>query len=132
MQRFVLAALTLVVFGACGPAPVSNDPFAGRRRTVLLQDEISSSRSLGATAYDLIAQLRPEYLRNRGTVSINKQVQATAVVYVDGTKFGELESLRSVSAEHIFRVDYLSASDATTRFGSDHVGGAILITTKTK
>jgi hypothetical protein len=76
--------------------------------------------------------MRPEYLRNRGTVSIKNNTQATAVVYVDGTKYGDLESLRNVSAEHIFRIDYLSASDATTRYGTDHVGGAILITTKTQ
>ncbi len=132
MQRFVLAAVALLVLGACGPAPVSNDPYSGRNRNVLLLDEIGGSRSLGATAYDVIAQLRPEYLRNRGTVSIKNNVQATAVVYVDGTKFGELESLRSVSAEHIFRIDYMSASDATTRFGTDHTGGAIVITTKTQ
>ncbi len=132
MQRFVLAAVTLLVLGACGPAPISDDPFLGRNRTVLLQDEIRGSRSIGATAYDLLAQLRPEYLRNRGSVSIKNNVQATAVVYVDGTKFGDLEALRNVNAEHIFRVDYLSASDATTRFGTDHTGGAILITTKTQ
>lgn len=132
MQRFMLAAVTLLVLGACGPAPVSNDPFSGRNRNVLLQDEITGSRSIGATAYDLLAQLRPEYLRNRGSVSIRDNVQATAVVYVDGTKFGALDALRSVSAEHIFRVDYLSASDATTRFGTDHTGGAILITSKTR
>jgi hypothetical protein len=131
MQRFMVAAAILVL-GACAPAAASNDPFAGRNRSVLLLDEIKGSRSLGATAYDLIAQMRPEYLRNRGTVSIKNSTQATAVVYVDGTKFGDLESLRNVSAEHIFRIDYLSASDATTRYGTDHVGGAILITTKTQ
>lgn len=132
MQRFVLATVTLLTLGACGPAPVSNDPFAGRNRSVLLQDEISSSRSLGANAYELLSQLRPEYLRNRGALSIKNNVQATAVVYVDGTKYGDLESLRNVNAEHIFRVDYLGASDATTRFGTDHAGGAILISTKTR
>jgi hypothetical protein len=127
-----MLAAALLVFGACAPATASNDPFAGRNRNVLLLDEIAGSRSLGATAYDVISQMRPEYLRNRGTVSIKNNTQATAVVYVDGTKYGDLESLRNVSAEHIFRIDYLSASDATTRYGTDHVGGAILITTKTQ
>jgi hypothetical protein len=36
-----------------------------------------------------------------------------------------------MSADYIREIHYINASDATTRFGTDHVGGAILITTRT-
>lgn len=46
-------------------------------------------------------------------------------------RFGEtVDSLRQLSADQIYRIQYINASDATTRFGTDHFGGAILITTK--
>jgi hypothetical protein len=99
---------------------------------MLLQPEIQGARAVGLSAYDLIAQLRPEYLRSRGATSISRPGAGTAVVYLDGTRYGDLQTLRSMSAEQIERVDYLNASEATTRFGTDNTGGAILITTKSR
>jgi outer membrane cobalamin receptor len=54
----------------------------------------------------------------------------TATVYLDGAKYGDTQSLKLINGEHVSRVQYLNGSEATTRYGTDHVGGAILITTK--
>jgi len=99
-------------------------------RDMLFDAEIQTNRIPGMTVYDLIAQLRPEYLRSRGSNTLRNLTPPTAIVYLDGVKYGSLDQLRSMSADHISQVQYLSASNATTRFGMDHTGGAILVTTK--
>jgi outer membrane receptor protein involved in Fe transport len=53
-----------------------------------------------------------------------------AEVYVDGVHFGDIESLKTISVTVLKRVEYLSAMDATTRFGTNNTGGAILISTR--
>ena len=120
------------MFGAlaCGSAPVSVVTGAPGHRDVLFDAEIQSNRAPGRTAYDLLANLRPEFLRSRGTNSFRDITPLTAVVYIDNMKYGSLEQLRNLSADRVFQVRYLSAADATTRFGMDHGGGAILVTTK--
>jgi hypothetical protein len=38
--------------------------------------------------------------------------------------------LRQVRAQNIATMEFMGPSDATTRFGTGHVGGAILIVTR--
>src|SRR5687767_2336792 len=130
MIRLVLAAAIVVAAAACSSAQNPSDAPRLRNSSVLLVDEIEASRAPGWTAHDLITTLRPQFLRSRGVSSLRATAPTTATVYVDGMRFGEIESLRSLPALQILRVEYINASDATTRFGTDHVGGAILISTK--
>jgi hypothetical protein len=39
--------------------------------------------------------------------------------------------MKSLSADRVSQIQYLSAANAQTRFGMDHTGGAILIISKT-
>ena len=55
---------------------------------------------------------------------------AGVVVYVQGAKYGDKESLKTISVLEIAQIKYLSKSEATMRFGSDHAGGAFLIKLK--
>ena len=121
--------LALVLLGGCssGPAPVRELGF--RDRTILTTEEIQNARAPSWTAWELLTQLRPEYLRSRGQSSL-RLGPATAVVYVNEMRYGDIDALRTMSAEQVLRVQYVNAADATTRFGTDHFGGAILITTK--
>jgi len=127
-RRFLVAALLLPALG-CGPPPAST-AIGMRNRAVLTAAEIQGSRTSGWTAYDLIAQLRPEFLRSRGATSLRDPVPVTATVYLDNVRFGNLETLKIISAEQIQWIEYINAADATTRFGTDNFGGAILIVTK--
>jgi len=130
MKRLTIALALGLVIGGCGSGRAPEVGYGFRNRNVITYDEISMSRTGGASAYDLIQRLRPEYLRSRGTSSLNNPIPVTAVVYVDEVRFGQIESLRALSTEQIREIHYINASDATTRFGTDHVGGAILITTR--
>lgn len=128
-RTIIVLALQLFVAG-CGAGPAPTGGLGFRDRNILTAEEIDLSRSTGWTAYDLIAQLRPEYLRSRGPASLRSTTPVRAVVYVDEMRFGDLDSLRSMNADQIHHIRYVNAADATTRFGTDHLGGAILIATR--
>jgi hypothetical protein len=48
-------------------------------------------------------------------------------VYVDGGYRGEPYVLRELRSEGIAEIAYLDASSATTRFGTGHDNGAIMV-----
>ena len=127
-KLFALAAL--VVATACATVPSQSVKGSPGNRDKLFAAEIESNRTPGMTAYDLISHARPEYLRSRGANSLRNTTPPTAIVYLDLSKYGDLESLRSISADVVKQVEYLTASSAQTRFGMDHTGGAILVTTR--
>lgn len=99
----------------------------GRRGAadVIVSEEIR--RSAGLTAYDVVQQLRPHFLRVRVTRTARTAAPIEPVVYVDGLRMGGLDQLRSIRAGDVEEIRYLGAADATTRYGTGHVGGAILI-----
>lgn len=129
MQRLLLALALNVIAAACGTGPRPAD-LGLRNRSVLTAEEMELDKGGARSAYDIIERLRPEYLRSRGTSSLRTNKPSTAVVYVDEMRFGELASLKSINVALIYRVEYINAADATTRFGTNHLGGAILITTR--
>ena len=111
---------------AAEPAQTVRSP-AGTRSDVITLDEIE--RSSVATAYDAVQRLRPAFLRTRGRGSIRFGAQQ-AVVYLDDTPIGGPDALRRINARDVMSIRYLRGPDATTRFGTGHEGGAILVTTK--
>jgi hypothetical protein len=94
-------------------------------RNVLLGDEIQAATV--ATAYEAVARLRPEWLRQRGRVSIRDPGAGALVVYLNGMRQGGASALEGIAAENVAGMEYLNGSEATTRFGTGHGGGAILV-----
>jgi len=72
-----------------------------------------------------IQRIRPRFLETR----VPRRDQF-AVVYVDGTPVGDVLQLRDIPVIDVVEVVFLGASDATTRFGTDHTGGALLVHTR--
>ncbi len=96
---------------------------------LITEQEIASRPTL--TARQVIEQLRPQFLRVRGTTTLgNAASQDVIWVYLDGTRYGTLEVLNNISANEVREIRYLNPSEATNRFGTGHVQGAILITRK--
>jgi hypothetical protein len=77
-----------------------------------------------SNAADAIRRLRPNWLRSRAGITEGP------VVYVDAARRGGTRVLTTVSVEMIEDIRYLSGPDATTRLGTGHRGGAILIRTR--
>ena len=96
---------------------------------VITSEELASRSTL--TARQAIEQLRPQFLRTRGTTTLgNAQTKDEIWVYVDGTRMGDLQVLNSIGVHEIREIRYLNPSEATNRYGTGHVQGAILITRK--
>ena len=73
--------------------------------------------------FEAIRQLRGRWLNSRG--------RGTPEVVVDGApRQSGIDELRSLRVSDVQEVRYMSASDATTRFGTGYEAGAILVTTR--
>jgi hypothetical protein len=141
--RSLMLAATLA--GALGCASSGSSSQAGEPQTtavssagttrprkdpnVITGEELASRSTL--TARQAIEQLRPQFLRVRGTTTLgNAQTSDVIWVYFDGTRMGTLEVLNNIGAHEIREIRYLNPSEATNRYGTGHVQGAILITRK--
>jgi hypothetical protein len=81
------------------------------------------------SAFEAIERLRPRWLQSRN----QSRTGFLPTVHVDGAVRGEGEEvLASILSSDVHEMQFLSAADATTRFGTNYSSGAILITTKTK
>lgn len=122
MRKPTLLALAALVLTACAAGP-SGSPRLDPDRISRAEIEEAGPSS----AYDLIRKLRPIWLRKRGQTSFTQE--GDVAVYLDGTKMGERESLRSVNCDLLESLEFMDARRATNRFGSGHVNGAILLMT---
>ncbi len=84
----------------------------------------------GVTARQAIERLRPRFLRVRGPSTINAPDADRIVVYVDNSRMGGVEVLNQIRADDITEIRYMSAPDATSRYGTGHSAGAIVIMRK--
>jgi hypothetical protein len=117
----ILASALLI---ACASAP------PGEERSSM--DSISASeiaRLTVTSAYDAIQRLRPRWLRGRGPTNFSAEV-SLPVVFVDEVRFGPAQSLQSISLGDVEEMNFMSARDATTRFGTGYPAGIIEIRTK--
>jgi len=130
MRAMTLHSLAMVGCVAIAPAcstAVRRPPAISR--SVMLADEIQASGA--RTVHEAVARLRPSWLRGRrGRISMQDPAAGEVVVYLDGVRFGGQRALASIRVEGVLDVTFLAASDATTRFGTGHGGGAILIRTR--
>jgi hypothetical protein len=92
---------------------------------VIGRDEMDASSA--TNAYDLIGQVRPNWLRGRGSPSIRSRTVELPIVYLEDRRQGPLEILRSFPTADISELRYINATTATTRFGNGHAGGVIQI-----
>lgn len=94
---------------------------------VIVEAEIPASGA--QNALEVIQRVRPSMLRAR-----NGTIEETGVMdivfYIDGVRAGDRQAITSVLATNVKEIRFLAAADATTRFGTGHALGAILVTTK--
>lgn len=124
MKRTSLAVAAILVLAGCSSAgpgkPRPSNP------DLITQAEIT--RAGVSNAYDLVQKLRPIWLTKRGEGSFFQQ--SDVVIYLDGTRLGGPDSLKEINSTDIESLRFLDARQATVRFGSGHVHGAILVKTR--
>ena len=100
-----------------------------RERNVLTAEEIATRPGI-SNAYDAVRELRPAWLTSRGVTSTENPGAGGIQVYVDGVQMGGLSELQSIGVDRIQELRFLSAEDATMRYGTGNTSGAIEVTTK--
>ena len=125
-QRLMLAAFALMIglagcasgsggSGSSGSSGSSSGPNRLTAADLVNQQELD--------LYDAIRQLRGRWLTSRG--------RGTPRVVVDGSpRQSGIDELRSLRVSDVQGIEFLSASNATTRFGTGYDAGAILVTTR--
>ncbi len=118
----VLALCAALLFsGACVMGGRITPP--SRASSVLGRDEIDVSTA--TNAYELVYQLRPNWLRGRGPQNLRGSGPVLPVVYVAHVRQGSAEVLRGLATVTILELRYVDATTATTRYGEGHSGGVI-------
>lgn len=128
ISRFVVP-ISAAMLLACGSSQAGKGERPASDRVT--RSEIVASSA--ANAYDLIERLRPNWLRVPSTGSLSGIRNRIIVVYLDGQRLGDTQSLRSLSVTAIQSMQWLDATRAETvlhEVGSQPIGGAILIKTQ--
>lgn len=138
-QRALVLPLAALLTGCATTSPGSAPLNSSAREDASVQTE-RTRRSYGEllhediiearhnTALDAVRAMRPQWLRKRGLGSISRPEMVK--VYINGMLRGGPQALREVNSDSIRSIQYLSASDATQRFGTDHASGAIIVLTR--
>ena len=84
---------------------------------------------LSETAYEAVEQLRPSWLFYRRTPTL-VNANPEPAVYIDQAKLLSLEDLRTIPAQDVELIRFLSARDATTVYGTGHMWGAIVVVSR--
>ncbi len=124
-MRTAMLALFLFAPLALGCASTGGAPqkATGSNRNLINREQLDAMPSI--TARDAVERLHRDWLRGRGGSVQTTSGRVYPVVFVDGRRFGELPVLRQFGVEEIEEIRFLSASDATTRFGTGYPGGII-------
>lgn len=135
-------ALTgLAVLGALALAP--QDAEAQRRdRDLITREELVQSSQKSTDLYQAVRSLRSHFLQGpRGSRSISAATPGPgqssgsllsreapkAVLYVNGSRSGDIEMMKNISTLSVEEVRYLNPNAASMQFGTGHEGGAILV-----
>ena len=114
---------------------------ASTSSSVITAEEIAGVEA--STAFDVVQKLRPQFLRGRGSTSTRSgaaegtgttgapaTTAAQVRVYVDSAPVGDIEALRRIAANTVREIRYLSAADATTKYGTGNPVGVIEVRTR--
>jgi hypothetical protein len=132
-----------LILGISGCASGSGG--GGASSNMITQQQIDGFN--GEDAYQLVQRYKSRWLRPaRNQNSLTAQTAGSVVpggdqdalpgqeiyaqVFRDGVFYGNLESLRSLDPREIASVEYISATDATTRYGTGYSGGIIELHTR--
>jgi hypothetical protein len=126
------AAVAALLAATVGCATGSGGERRSQNPTRITPEEVEAARV--ANAYELIVELRPRWLVDRGVRSFGGAAPTMGVlVYQDQNLLGGIPTLRSIPLGLVRSVRYLDAATAAATMpgaGSGHVSGAIVVETR--
>jgi hypothetical protein len=95
-------------------------------------------------ALQVVQRLRPRWLRPRSQASLGTPSRRDPVagvgtqaplppmpeIFVDNVRRGPVESLSQISINEIEQMQFIDATDATTRYGTGYISGIIHVLTR--
>lgn len=109
----LLLVLLLVLVPACATGGTGS---GGSSPDTLTQDDLADYQN--SDVYQALRRLEPTWLRYRG---------GEPEVLVDGLRRGPVQVLRQILVQDVGSITFLSPSEATNRYGTGFLHGAILI-----
>ena len=123
-SAFRVLLVATVIAAGCASAGRS----AGGDRNRITSEQLA--RVPAQNAYEAIRVLQPQWLDSRGVTSITDPTPTSAVVFLDGTRAGDLEFLRTIPLNTLSEIRYLTPGEASTRYGMGLQRGVIDLVSK--
>ena len=123
-----LSPIIFAALSACSSPRLAPDTRPNPQ--LITEEEVLAA--LGATtAYELIHNLRPNFLTYRGEMSFDKRTSTPYPnVYVDDQPFGSISILQSIPASDVSTIRLYRSGEAMTKYGTGNAGGVIAISTR--
>ncbi len=123
-------AAAILVIGGC--ATTGGGSSGGGGGDLIDEAEIDAWGSTFSSAYQIVEQLRPHWLRQRGNVSLSPSsgLPDYIVVYEDHNRMGNPDELRRIPAQNVLEIQRYSTGEAIQFGPPDHPHGAIVVRTK--
>lgn len=96
-------------------------------RNMLTREQIVATNR--QNAFEVVESLRSNWLRSRGPTSLQGP-DAQVQVYIDDSRLGTVETLRTISTSTIQYIRWFDGIAATGRWGLDHGAGVIFVSTR--
>ena len=121
-------AVMLVACGGGGTGTTAQPNTQSRpiRGSADIITEAEINAGVYQNALEVVQSLRPAMMRPRQG-GANAQA---IMLYLDGVRMSELNGMSTIPAERVREIRFINARDATTRWGTGHDSGVILVTTK--
>lgn len=123
-HAFLLCLVSLGIAGCASSGGTGAGAQPGGHRSSNRIDAAELATLAELDVHQVISRARPGWLRG------GPQGQLPVIVLDGSPQTSGPEMLGTFRAADVSALEYMSASDATTRFGTGYSGGAILVTTK--
>lgn len=121
---FALGMFLAACGGGGGSSQATTTPRPVRGSSdVITEAEINAG--VYQNALEIVQNLRPNMMRPRAGAGAQP-----VRLYLDDVRMNDLTGLATVPAGRVKEIRFINARDATTRWGTDHDSGVILVTTK--
>lgn len=128
MKAALLVAATLFTLaGGISCASTGEESLSTRGSGDITRAELEATSV--NDAMEAISLLRPRWLRARPARTPNDPIPVVGVV-IDNMARATRSDLASLPIGQVERITFMSAADATIRFGTGYTGGAIVVTTR--
>lgn len=126
LHRLVVFVFFLLAAGCAAGGSGSDGP--RRDRNSISPEELMEVQDLAL--WDAVQRLRPMWLRPGGIRNSANPAGHYAHIFMDGSPYSGVEGMRSIRVSDVEELRFVSATDATVRYGGQFQGGVILVTSR--